>query len=100
MECRSTKSYETVQWCPFGWLPQEHSACCLTDWHEAQICAECKALETRNCALRGFSGVSGTGVAESKLLLVTIAQDNKLREELLGEGRATLFQKPADQEGG
>ena len=55
---------------------------------------------TRNCALRGFSGGSGTGVAESKLLLVTIAQDNKLREELLGEGRATLFQKPADQEDG
>ena len=39
-------------------------------------------------------------VTESKLLLLATRQANKLRDELLGQGIATLFRKPADWEDG
>ena len=35
-------------------------------------------------------------VTEFKLILLAAQQDNKLREELLGQWIATLFEKPAD----
>ena len=39
-------------------------------------------------------------VAESKLRPLAESQANKLRNELLGQGIATLFRKPADGEDG
>ena len=39
-------------------------------------------------------------VNESKLLLLTAWQTNKLRDEVLGQGIVTLFVKPADPEDG
>ena len=40
------------------------------------------------------------GVAESKLKLLAPGQADKSRDELLGQGIATLFRKPADGEDG
>lgn len=39
-------------------------------------------------------------VTESKLVLLTARQANKLTDELLGKGIVTLFIKPADWEDG
>ena len=41
-----------------------------------------------------------TRVTESQLIPLTARQANKLTHELLGQGIATLFGKPADQEDG
>ena len=42
----------------------------------------------------------GILAAKSKLILLTARQANKLRDELWGQGIATLFRKPADRENG
>lgn len=39
-------------------------------------------------------------VTEFKLILLAAQQDNKLRDELLGQWIATLFEKLADGKGG
>ena len=39
-------------------------------------------------------------VTESKLVLLTTQQADKLRDELLGQGIVTLLRKPADREAG
>ena len=43
---------------------------------------------------------SSIGVTEPKFTLLTTCQASKLRDELLGQGLATLFRKPVDQEDG
>ena len=39
-------------------------------------------------------------ITKSKIVLLTISQANKSREEVLGQGIVTLFRKPEDKEDG